>query len=118
MLLSEELTWLQVAGGVTIGLALVLARRRPALGVGVIEERVAAAVGRPVRSLRRIQTRGYAQAFHAIAELDGGSTAFVKAGAEDVTSEFLRQEIRFYEAVQGSFMPCSWVRRRSSTPCS
>jgi hypothetical protein len=55
--------------------------------------------------VRRIQTRGYAQAFHAIAELDDGSTAFVKAGAEDVTSEFLRQEIRFYEAVEGSFMP-------------
>ena len=30
-LLSEELTWLQVAGGVAIGLALGLARRRPAL---------------------------------------------------------------------------------------
>jgi drug/metabolite transporter (DMT)-like permease len=30
-LLSEELTWLQVAGGVAIGLALLLARRRPAL---------------------------------------------------------------------------------------
>jgi drug/metabolite transporter (DMT)-like permease len=28
-LLSEELTWLQIAGGVAIGLALVLARRRP-----------------------------------------------------------------------------------------
>ncbi len=27
-LLGEELTWLQVAGGVAIGLALVLARRR------------------------------------------------------------------------------------------
>ena len=31
VLLSEELTWLQVAGGVAIGLALLLARRRPAL---------------------------------------------------------------------------------------
>jgi drug/metabolite transporter (DMT)-like permease len=30
-LLSEELTWLQVAGGIAIGIALVLARRRPAL---------------------------------------------------------------------------------------
>ena len=30
-LLSEELTWLQVAGGVAIGAALVLVRRRPAL---------------------------------------------------------------------------------------
>jgi drug/metabolite transporter (DMT)-like permease len=31
VLLSEELTWLQVAGGVAIGLALLLARRRPTL---------------------------------------------------------------------------------------
>jgi drug/metabolite transporter (DMT)-like permease len=31
VLLSEELTWLQVAGGVAIGIALLLARRRPAL---------------------------------------------------------------------------------------
>ena len=30
-LLSEELTWLQIAGGLAIGLALLLARRRPAL---------------------------------------------------------------------------------------
>jgi drug/metabolite transporter (DMT)-like permease len=30
-LLSEELTWLQIAGGVAIGLALLLARRRPTL---------------------------------------------------------------------------------------
>jgi drug/metabolite transporter (DMT)-like permease len=30
-LLSEELTWIQVAGGVTIGAALFLARRRPVL---------------------------------------------------------------------------------------
>ena len=31
VLLSEELTWLQVAGGLAIGVALLLARRRPAL---------------------------------------------------------------------------------------
>jgi drug/metabolite transporter (DMT)-like permease len=31
VLLSEELTWLQIVGGLTIGLALLLARRRPAL---------------------------------------------------------------------------------------
>jgi drug/metabolite transporter (DMT)-like permease len=30
-LLSEELTWLQIAGGIAIAVALVLARRRPAL---------------------------------------------------------------------------------------
>lgn len=30
-LLSEELTWLQIAGGIAIGVALLLARRRPTL---------------------------------------------------------------------------------------
>ena len=71
----------------------------------MIEERVAAAVGRPVRSLRRIQTRGYALAYHAVAEFEDGSTAFVKAGAEEVTSEFLREELRAYASVEGPFMP-------------
>jgi hypothetical protein len=71
----------------------------------MIEERVAHAVGKPVLSLRRVQTRGYALAFHAIAEFDDGSTAFVKAGAEEITSGFLRDELRFYESVEGPFMP-------------
>jgi hypothetical protein len=71
----------------------------------VIEERVSAAVGRRIRSLRRVQTRGYAMAFHGIAEFEDGSTAFVKAGAEEITSEFLRDELRFYESVEGFFMP-------------
>jgi hypothetical protein len=71
----------------------------------VIEERVAAAAGRRLQSLRRVQTRGYAMAFHAIAEFDDGSSAFVKAGAEEVTSAFLRDELRFYESVHGFFMP-------------
>jgi drug/metabolite transporter (DMT)-like permease len=34
VLLAEELSWLQIAGGVAIGLALLLARRRPALESG------------------------------------------------------------------------------------
>jgi hypothetical protein len=71
----------------------------------VIEERVAAAAGCPVRSLRRVQTRGYAMAFHGVVEFADGSTAFVKAGAEEVTSEFLRDELRIYQAVDGQFMP-------------
>jgi hypothetical protein len=71
----------------------------------VIDERVAAAAGRPIRSLRRIQTRGYAMAFHAIAEFADGSTAFVKAGAEEITSGFLRDELRIYQALEGPFMP-------------
>ena len=71
----------------------------------MIEERVAAAAGRPLRSLRPVETRGYAAAFHAIAEFDDGTTAFVKAGAEEITSGFLRDELRFYERVRAPFMP-------------
>jgi hypothetical protein len=71
----------------------------------VIEQRVAAAVDRPLRSLRRVETRGYAMAYHAIAEFDDGSTAFVKAGAEEITSQFLRDELRFYRSVQAPFLP-------------
>jgi hypothetical protein len=71
----------------------------------MIEERVSEAVGKSVRVLHPVQTRGYATAYHAIAELDDGSTAFVKGGAEEVTSGFLRDELRFYQAVQASFMP-------------
>ncbi len=71
----------------------------------MIEERVAALVGSRVMALRPIQSRGYAAAFHAIAELEDGRTAFVKSGAEEVTSGFLRQEIPIYRAVSGPFMP-------------
>lgn len=71
----------------------------------MIDQRVAAAVGKRVRSLRRVGTRGYAMAYHAIAEFEDDSTAFVKAGAEEVTSAFLRDELRFYRAVRATFMP-------------
>jgi hypothetical protein len=71
----------------------------------VIEERVSRAVGSRVVRLRRIQSGGYAAAFHAIAELEDDSTAFVKAGAEEVTSEFLLTEIPVYRALQAPFMP-------------
>ena len=71
----------------------------------MIERRVAEAVGKPVRSVRPVETRGYALAFHGIAEFEDGTTAFVKAGAEQVTSSFLRDELRFYKDVQASFMP-------------
>lgn len=48
----------------------------------VIERRISELLGADVVSLRRIETRGYAAAFHALAELEDGRTVFVKAGAE------------------------------------
>jgi thiamine kinase-like enzyme len=75
------------------------------LGGGDLEGRVAELLGAEVVSLRRIETLGYAAAFHGIAGLDDGRTFFVKAGAEEVTSGFLREEIEFYRAVQAPFLP-------------
>jgi hypothetical protein len=71
----------------------------------VFEERVSRLVGGTVVSLNRIETRGYAAAFHAVAQVDDGRTVFVKAGAEEITSGFLRDEIRVYRAVHEPFMP-------------
>jgi hypothetical protein len=70
-----------------------------------LKGRVAELLGAEVVSLRRIETQGYAAAFHAIAGLDDGRTVFVKAGAEEVTSGFLREEIAFYRAVEAPFLP-------------
>jgi hypothetical protein len=71
----------------------------------VIAERVSQLLGADVVSLNRIQSRGYTTAFHAIAELDDGRKVFVKAGVEEVTSGFLREEIAVYRVVQAPYMP-------------
>jgi hypothetical protein len=60
---------------------------------------------RRVVSLETIEGRGYTAAYHAVAELEDGLSVFVKAGTEEVTSAFLREEIRFYRAFQAPFMP-------------
>ena len=80
--------------------------RNPSDGrvANVIEERVSRLLGGTVVSLSPVESRGYAAAFHAVAELDDGRTFFVKAGAEDVTSGFLRDEIKVYRALQEPFM--------------
>jgi hypothetical protein len=71
----------------------------------VIEERVGRLAGADVRALRRIKGGGYAASFRAVAELADGRTVFVKAGVEEVTSGFLRDEQRVYAALSGPFMP-------------
>jgi hypothetical protein len=71
----------------------------------VIEDRVSQLLRRRVVALERIESRGYAAAYHAVAELEDGLSVFVKAGTEEVTSRFLRDEIRFYRSFQAPFMP-------------
>lgn len=71
----------------------------------MIEERVSRLAGAEVRALRPIKGGGYAASFRAVAELADGRTVFVKAGAEEVTSSFLRDEQRVYAALSGPFMP-------------
>jgi hypothetical protein len=70
-----------------------------------IEERVAQIAGTKVRSLRPIKGGGYAASFRALAELSDGRTVFVKAGAEEVTSGFVRDEQRLYASLHAPFMP-------------
>jgi Phosphotransferase enzyme family len=71
----------------------------------VIERRVSRLAGADVRSLRRIEGGGYAASFRGLAELADGRTVFIKAGAEEVTSGFVRAEQRFYASLQAPFMP-------------
>jgi thiamine kinase-like enzyme len=71
----------------------------------VLAERISRLLDAGVVSLNRIQSRGYTTAFHAIAELADGLRVFVKAGAEEVTSGFIREEIEVYRAVRAPFMP-------------
>jgi hypothetical protein len=68
-------------------------------------ERLSRVLGREVRTLTRVQSSGYTVAYHAIAELDDGTTAFVKAATEPVTAEFIRDEQRVFRALSGPFMP-------------
>lgn len=71
----------------------------------MIADRVSQLLGRRLVSLERIESRGYATAYHAVANLEDGLSVFVKAGTEEVTSRFLRDEIRFYRSFQAPFMP-------------
>lgn len=71
----------------------------------MIERRLAGILGTNVKALRRVQSGGWTVAFHAVAELADGRTAFVKAATGEVTSAFIRDEQRFYRSVQAPFMP-------------
>src|SRR5918999_6375452 len=68
-------------------------------------DRLSGLLDSDVVRLSRIESRGYTTAYHAIAELDDGRTVFVKAGADEATSTFLREEITVYRTVQAPFMP-------------
>ena len=68
-------------------------------------ERLSRLLGTEVRELTRVQSSGYTVAYHAIAELADGTTAFVKAATEPVTAEFIRDEQRVFGALSGPFMP-------------
>jgi hypothetical protein len=67
-------------------------------------ERVGAVLGRrPVR-LSPVEG-GYTQARRLLAELEGGSRAFVKLAVDELTAGWLRDEYRVYAGVRGSFLP-------------
>jgi hypothetical protein len=68
-------------------------------------ERLSGLLGTEVRALTRVESSGYTVAYHAIAELADGTTAFVKAATEPVTASFIRDEQRVFGALSGPFMP-------------
>jgi hypothetical protein len=68
-------------------------------------ERLSRLLGTKVRALTRVESSGYTVAYHAIAELQDGTTAFVKAATEPVTASFIRDEQRIFGALSGPFMP-------------
>ena len=68
-------------------------------------ERLSSILGTDVRRLTRVRSPGYTVAYHGIAELADGTTAFVKAATEPVTAQFIRDEQRVLGALEGPFLP-------------
>jgi hypothetical protein len=81
-----------------------------------LEERVSALLGTDVVSLSRIQSRGFATSFTSIAELDDSRRVFVKAGTEEVTSGFLREEIAVYRSLEAPFLPAFYGADEDDPP--
>ncbi len=54
---------------------------------------------------RRPVAGGYTPARRAIVRYEDGSTAFVKEGVDELTSGWLRDERRIYQAVRADFLP-------------
>ncbi|MDH3731269.1 MAG: hypothetical protein OES13_09130 [Acidimicrobiia bacterium] len=71
-----------------------------------VAEAVSDALGRRVSRIRRIRGRegGHTGAIRRIAELDDGSSAYVKVATTTALAERLRHEIEIYEQVQEPFM--------------
>jgi hypothetical protein len=68
-------------------------------------ERISRVLGTDVLRLTRVRSSGYTVAFHGIAELADGTSAFVKAATEPVTAHFIRDEQRVLGALDGPFVP-------------
>jgi Phosphotransferase enzyme family len=68
-------------------------------------ERLTRLLGTEVRGLTRVASSGYSVAYHGVAELADGTTAFMKAATEPVTAEFILDEQRVFAALSGPFMP-------------
>jgi hypothetical protein len=68
-------------------------------------DRLSGLLGTEVTGLTRVPSSGYTVAYHGIAVLADGRTAFVKAATEPVTAGFILDEQRVFSALRGSFMP-------------
>ena len=69
-----------------------------------IRERVEGLLGSPVEATRPA-VRGYTPAIRVVVSLRDGRTAFVKAGVDEMTSGWLRQEHAVYDALRAPYQP-------------
>ena len=62
-------------------------------------------LGSPATSWARLASRGYSLNDHWTVVLEDGTRAFVKEGSIDPSPQWVRDEQRVFEAVEGPFMP-------------
>ena len=68
-----------------------------------LRHRIEQVVGQPLTHVRGVQ-RGYTPAIRLVASLADGTTVFVKAATNDLTTAWLRKEHHVYESLSGSFL--------------
>lgn len=70
-----------------------------------MREEIARIVGARVVGLEHVEGRGYTHQGRHRAFLDDGRTVFVKSAVDDLSTGWLRTEIRVYSALRGTFLP-------------
>ena len=104
VLLSEELTMLQVAGGFAIAAASSSRAARSPWRADVIEKRIGKLAARPVSAVAEVAGRGYTRQATP-RHLRGRLDCLREGRGQRDTAEWLAVEHVVYSQVEGSFLP-------------